>query len=358
MNSTHSALPRFLALLLIIVVSGCDRHSQSTTAPAPAAKPATATTTTTVPASTASTAPASTSTPDALPRTASSFSTAKQWLYDKVYYDHRITFYCGCAYSKDRQVDLASCGVVPRKNVERAQRVEAEHVFPAHQFGNFRACWREPEKVCGEKLSGRQCCEKSDPLFVAAHNDLYNLYPAVGEVNGDRSNYNWGMIEGEKRAYGQCSIEIDATMRRAEPPENVMGDIARTMYYMADTYGFTLSRQDQQLYTAWSKMDPPDAWEIERNRRIKAIQGRGNRFIEDYAAIFGKATATPTPTKSTAPTTRTASNPDTSGFSCTNKKRYCRDMGSCEEAKFYLVQCGVSTLDGNGDGIPCEKLCL
>ncbi|MCB1919582.1 MAG: excalibur calcium-binding domain-containing protein [Candidatus Competibacteraceae bacterium] len=32
-------------------------------------------------------------------------------------------------------------------------------------------------------------------------------------------------------------------------------------------------------------------------------------------------------------------------------------MSSCDEAKFYLTQCGVSSLDGNKDGIPCESLC-
>ena len=38
-------------------------------------------------------------------------------------------------------------------------------------------------------------------------------------------------------------------------------------------------------------------------------------------------------------------------------KRYCREMVSCREAKFYLRQCGVSSLDGDGDGIPCEAIC-
>jgi endonuclease YncB( thermonuclease family) len=38
-------------------------------------------------------------------------------------------------------------------------------------------------------------------------------------------------------------------------------------------------------------------------------------------------------------------------------KRYCKEMASCEEAKFYLTQCGLSRLDGDGDGIPCEKMC-
>ena len=38
-------------------------------------------------------------------------------------------------------------------------------------------------------------------------------------------------------------------------------------------------------------------------------------------------------------------------------KRYCREMTSCEEAKFYLHQCGRSSLDGNQDGVPCNSIC-
>jgi endonuclease YncB( thermonuclease family) len=38
-------------------------------------------------------------------------------------------------------------------------------------------------------------------------------------------------------------------------------------------------------------------------------------------------------------------------------KRYCREMTSCEEAKFYLNQCGRSSLDGNQDGVPCNAIC-
>ncbi len=29
----------------------------------------------------------------------------------------------------------------------------------------------------------------------------------------------------------------------------------------------------------------------------------------------------------------------------------------CEEAKFYLTQCGLTRLDRDGDGVPCESLC-
>ncbi len=41
---------------------------------------------------------------------------------------------------------------------------------------------------------------------------------------------------------------------------------------------------------------------------------------------------------------------------CGNK-RTCKEMSDCNEAKFYLTQCGLSRLDKDKDGIPCEKLC-
>ncbi|WP_083455615.1 excalibur calcium-binding domain-containing protein [Sphingopyxis sp. 113P3] len=32
-------------------------------------------------------------------------------------------------------------------------------------------------------------------------------------------------------------------------------------------------------------------------------------------------------------------------------------MNSCEEAYFYLNQCGLHRLDRDDDGIPCESIC-
>ena len=43
-------------------------------------------------------------------------------------------------------------------------------------------------------------------------------------------------------------------------------------------------------------------------------------------------------------------------FNC-GSKQYCREMASCEEARFYMYQCGVATMDGDNDGIPCENMC-
>ena len=44
------------------------------------------------------------------------------------------------------------------------------------------------------------------------------------------------------------------------------------------------------------------------------------------------------------------------GFTCGSKKT-CRQMSSCGEARFYLEQCGLSQIDGDSDGIPCEVIC-
>lgn len=56
----------------------------------------------------------------------------------------------------------------------------------------------------------------------------------------------------------------------------------------------------------------------------------------------------------------TAAAPDpalrpSAGQDCSKKR--CAEMSTCEEAKYYLAHCHVQTLDGDGDGIPCERLC-
>ena len=46
-----------------------------------------------------------------------------------------------------------------------------------------------------------------------------------------------------------------------------------------------------------------------------------------------------------------------SQYSC-DTKRYCSQMISCEEAKFYLNSCNLKRLDKDWDWTPCESLCV
>ena len=65
--------------------------------------------------------------------TIESFNEAKK-LAAKVFAGHETTFYCGCSYT-GKDIDLASCGYEPKKDGNRAKRLEWEHVVPAHAFG-------------------------------------------------------------------------------------------------------------------------------------------------------------------------------------------------------------------------------
>ncbi len=41
-------------------------------------------------------------------------------------------------------------------------------------------------------------------------------------------------------------------------------------------------------------------------------------------------------------------------FACDGRK-YCGQMRSCDEAKYFLAHCPAVEMDGDKDGVPCEK---
>lgn len=204
------------------------------------------------------------------------FSHAKVLSKRHVYFDQedKGSFYCGCKYQftgkSGGRVDLESCGYGVRKNANRASRIEWEHIVPASNFGRARQCWQE---------GGRKNCTKSDPVFSVMEADLHNLTPAIGEVNGDRSNYNFGAVSGVNRQYGQCDFKVDFKNRIVEPRDEVKGRIARVYFYMFDRYDLRMSTQQQRLLMSWHKQYPVGEWELERNARIQAIVGHDNEFV-------------------------------------------------------------------------------
>jgi Excalibur calcium-binding domain len=46
--------------------------------------------------------------------------------------------------------------------------------------------------------------------------------------------------------------------------------------------------------------------------------------------------------------------PAAARFGC-DKRKYCSQMTSCAEAKFFLANCPGVKMDGDRDGIPCEE---
>ena len=210
-----------------------------------------------------------------------SFSKSKKLLL-KLYKVHPVTLYCGCSF-KAMKPNLSSCGYIPKKNKKRANRIEWEHVVPAHAFGQSFPEWRVGHTRCitkkGKKYKGRRCAEKVNQQYKRMQADMYNLYPAIGEVNGRRSNYSMAIIEGERREFGRCDVEISA--RKVEPREKIRGEIARTYLYMDSVYPGRgiISKKNRKLFNAWDRSDPVDQWECERARMIEKIQGNRNEIV-------------------------------------------------------------------------------
>ena len=211
---------------------------------------------------------------------ARTFSQAKTVL-PRIYLGLEQDFYCGCPY-QGKRMDLAACRYTPRKQAQRAERLEWEHVVPAWTIGHQRMCWQA--KVDG-KAGGRKNCTSTDPVFAQAEGDLINLVPSVGEINGDRQNFRYSVwTDKPEPMYGQCQTIVDFKQRRIQPRKEVRGRIARIQFYMSERYQLQLAREDQRILCAWARAYPVDNWERQRDERIKAVQGHGNHYVQNPEA--------------------------------------------------------------------------
>lgn len=139
--------------------------------------------------------------------------------------------------------------------------------------------------------------------------DLHALWPADGDINGTRSNkaYDFVSVPTYSDVYGNLSES-----GIFEPREAAKGDAARAALYMdlryegtngepnltldettGGTGGLTLGRLSTLLQ--WHNEDPPDAFEVWRNRRVYELQGNANPFIDNpewVNIIFGSPAPT------------------------------------------------------------------
>lgn len=96
------------------------------------------------------------------------------------------------------------------------------------------------------------------------------------------------------------------------------------------------------------------AWESSHYHADKALSGLQAEAQRARRGLW--ATESPVPPWAFRKTHAGTREMEASDAAC-GKKRYCSQMVSCEEARFYFSQCRVKTLDKNSDGVPCESLC-
>ena len=90
-----------------------------------------------------------------------------------------------------------------------------------------------------------------------------------------------------------------------------------------------------------------------RSARTVVIRANAERLRQRQLAQ--RQAPTP-PAQAAAPGFVLPTEPTAAGraFRC-DGRRYCSEMSSCAEAKYFLKHCPNVSMDGNHDGIPCEQ---
>lgn len=177
---------------------------------------------------------------------------ARTIFWDELYPNGGTTLYCGEKFSD-----------FDRNNIN------IEHVFPMS--------WVAWSLNCGE----RKQCRKNSTEFNIIEADLHNLFPAREDINEARRSHPFGHVKGEKRKYGSCDFEIDHHKKIVEPREEIRGDIARAMFYMANRYDLEIREKQYQVLKQWDTNDPVTTAEKKRNKKIQSLQGNLNPYIEN-----------------------------------------------------------------------------
>ncbi|URD89937.1 Endonuclease I [Musa troglodytarum] len=144
--------------------------------------------------------------------------------------------------------------------------------------------------------------------------DLHNIRPADVNVNSSRRNKYYGECVSvsthcSRPANNEAASDTETDKERWAPPRQVRGDIARSLMYMAVSYGFqqpdgrlplllsdspNIEKHEMGLLSTllqWNKLDPPSRMEQLRNDRIcKLYQHNRNPFIDhpEYANFIWK----------------------------------------------------------------------
>ncbi|MGX9133257.1 endonuclease [Rummeliibacillus sp. JY-2-4R] len=122
--------------------------------------------------------------------------------------------------------------------------------------------------------------------------DIHNLRPSDVQVNSSRGNLDFDNGGSAVNNCSECKRDSDSW----EPPNDVKGDIARILFYMATRYEkddrVDLELNDQvnngsnpfhgklSVLLQWNEQDPVSEWEKQRNEKIFNIQGNRNPFID------------------------------------------------------------------------------
>ena len=205
-------------------------------------------------------------------------------------------------------------------------------VYPADSVGKAGKIWDmygecvfSSSNTCGNYSGVCDCYNREHSIPQSwwgggtngIGNDIFHVLPTDGKVNGVRSNYEYGEVNGgtnwvgnkfgaatswstDKKTIASAAGEsVSGTGQVFEPKPQYKGDIARGLLgtivkwqsdvtqgnnFFNDNYtpsgNFGLTKKAVVLLMKWHREDPVSQKEIDRNNGIQETQGNRNPFID------------------------------------------------------------------------------
>lgn len=115
--------------------------------------------------------------------------------------------------------------------------------------------------------------------------DMHHLFPTDSKLNSTRGNHNFGDVVRDTQNFHCPTTARFGKGERSnkdlfEPPDNHKGNVARALFYFSTRYKISISDDEEASLRQWSKEDPIDQEEIDRNQFIYQHQGNRNPFID------------------------------------------------------------------------------
>lgn len=167
--------------------------------------------------------------------------------WGKLYPKGGKTFYCQTAFEKQSPILTVS------------------HIYPTSLITKALDCRSE------------RSCLRSNKEYDKILSDLHNMVPVNSFYHFKLKDSIFGNLDESNEA-NECGLK--KRYHIIEPPDNIKGDVARIHFYMHKQYGLPLDSKFNFL-KAWDKKDPADKEEIQKNNRIKEIQGNDNPYISN-----------------------------------------------------------------------------